>query len=260
MKATWSGFLRIGLVTIPVKLYPAVVKRAISFHLIHKDCGSRIKYLKFCPRCNKTLEDDEIVRAYFLDKDHYVVITDEELASLKLATSDTIEVKYFVDEREIAPIYYADAHYLLPEGEGGKEAFAIFYKAMQEKGKAALGQVIIRQREYPLLIKPYEGKFLASSLHFYQDVIRAEDLKVEIDEEKLDPRYLQLAGQLIDSLTEHFKPEELVDHYAEAVLKLVEAKARGEKFELKAAEEKAKVISLMEALKASLEKAEKKAA
>ncbi|WP_457756157.1 non-homologous end joining protein Ku [Thermodesulfatator indicus] len=260
MKASWSGFLRIGLVTIPVKLYPAVVKRAISFHLIHKDCGSRIKYLKYCPRCDRVLEDEEIVRAYFLDKDHYVVITDEELASLKLASTDTIEVKYFVDEKEVAPIYYADAHYLLPEGEGGKEAFAIFYKVMEEKGRAAVGQAVIRQREYPFLIKPYQGKFLASTLHYYQDVIKAEDLKVEIDEKKLDPRYLDLAARLVDSLTEPFKPEELVDNFAEAVLKLVEAKARGEKFELKAAEEKAKVISFMEALKASLEKAEKKAA
>ncbi len=260
MKATWSGFLRIGLVTIPVKLYPAVVKRAISFHMIHKDCGSRIKYLKYCPRCDKVLKDEEIVRAYFLDKDHYVVITDEELASLKLASTDTIEVKYFVDEKEIAPIYYADAHYLLPEGKGGEEAFAIFYRAMEEKGRAAVGQAIIRQREYPFLIKPYQGKFLASTLHFYQDVIKAEDLGIEIRREELDPRYLELAEKLIDSLTEHFKPEELIDHYAEAVLKLVEAKARGEKFELKAVEEKAKVVSLMEALKASLEKAEKKAA
>ena len=260
MKATWSGFLRIGLVTIPVKLYPAVVKRAISFHMIHRDCGSRIKYLKYCPRCDKVLSDEEIVRAYFLDKETYVVITDEELAGLKLASTDTIEVKYFVDEGEIAPIYYADAHYLMPEGKGGKEAFAIFYKAMEKTKKAALGQAIIRQREYPFLIKPYEGKFLAATLHFHQDVIRAEDLKADIREEELDPRYLELAEKLIESLTEHFKPEELVDHYAEAVLKLVEAKARGEKFELKAAEEKAKVVSLMEALKASLEKAEKKAA
>ena len=260
MKATWSGFLRIGLVTIPVKLYPAVVKRAVSFHMIHKDCGSRIKYLKYCPRCDKVLNEDEIVRAYFLDREHYVVITDEELARLKLASTDTIEVKYFVDEKEIAPIYYADAHYLLPEGKGGKEAFAVFYEAMKEKGRAAVGEAVIRQREYPFLIKPYEGKFLASTLHFHQDVIKAEDLKVDFSPEELDPRYLELASQLIDSLTEPFKPEELVDHYAEAVLKLVEAKARGEKFELKAAEEKAKVINLMEALKASLKEAEKKAA
>ncbi len=259
MKATWSGFIKIGLVTIPVKLYPAVVKRAISFHLIHKDCGSRIKYLKYCPRCDKVLEDEDIVRAYFLDKEHYVVITDEELASLKLASTDTIEVKSFVDEREIAPIYYADAHYLLPDGQGAEEAFAVFYKAMEETGRAALGEAVIRQREYPFLIKPYEGKFLAATLHFHQDVIRAEELKVDV-EGKADPRYLEMAKMLIDSLSEPFRPETLVDRYAEAVMKLVEAKARGEKFELKAAEEKAKVVSLMEALEASLKAAKKKAA
>ncbi len=259
MKATWSGFIKIGLVTIPVKLYPAVVKRAISFHLIHKDCGSRIKYLKYCPRCDKTLEDDEIVRAYFLDKEHYVVITDEELASLKLASTDTIEVKCFVDEREIAPIYYADAHYLLPDGQGAEEAFAVFYKAMEETGRAALGEAVIRQREYPFLIKPYEGKFLAATLHFHQDVIRAEDLRVDV-EGKADPKYLEMAKMLIESLSEPFRPETLVDRYAEAVMKLIEAKARGEKFELKAAEEKAKVVSFMEALEASLKEAKKKAA
>ena len=260
MKATWSGFLKIGLVTIPVKLYPAVVKRAISFHLIHAQCGSRIKYLKYCPRCDRTLKDEEIVKAYFLDKEHYVVITDEELAGLKLASSDTIEVQGFVDEREIAPVYYADAHYLLPEGKGAEEAFAVFYQAMERRGKVALGQAVIRQREYPFLIKPYEGKFLASTLHFHQDVIKADDLRATFPE-GLDKRYLELAEMLIESLSSKFEPEKLVDHYAEAVMKLVEAKARGEKFELKAAEEKAKVVSLMEALEASVKAAkEKKAA
>ena len=259
MKATWSGFIRIGLVTIPVKLYPAVVKRAISFHLIHKDCGSRIKYLKYCPRCDKVLQDEDIVRAYFLDKEHYVIITDEELASLKLASTDTIEIKSFVDEREIPPIYFADAHYLLPDGQGAEEAFSVFYKAMEETKRAALGEAVIRQREYPFLIKPYEGKFLASTLHFYQDVIRAEDLKVDV-ESKADPRYLEMAKMLIETLSGSFRPETLKDHYAEALLRLVEAKAKGEKFEFKAAEEKAKVVSLMEALEASLKAAKKKAA
>ncbi|NPB09107.1 MAG: Ku protein [Thermodesulfobacteria bacterium] len=259
MKATWSGFIRIGLVTIPVKLYPAVVKRAISFHLIHKDCGSRIKYLKYCPRCDKVLSDDDIVRAYFLDKEHYVVITDEELAKLKLASSDTIEVKSFVNEKEVAPIYFADAHYLLPDGEGAEEAFAVFYKAMEETGRAALGEAVIRQRQYPFLIKPYEGKFLASTLHFYRDVIRAEDLRVDV-EAKADPRYLEMAKMLIESLSEPFQPEKLVDHYAEALMKLIEAKARGEKFEPKAEEEKAKVVNLMEALEASIKAAKKEAA
>ncbi len=259
MKAIWSGSVKIGLVTIPVKLYPAVVKRALSFHLIHRDCGSRIRYLKYCPRCDKVLQDDEIVRAFFLDKEHYVVITDEELAKLKPASTDTIEVKSFVDPGEIPPVYFADAHYLLPEGKGAEEAFAVFYQAMEETGKVALGEAVIRHRTYPLLLKPYEGKFLTLSLHFQQDVIQAEALRVEV-EEKADPRYLEMAKMLIESMVEPFRPETLVDHYAEAVMKLVEAKAKGEKFEFKAAEEKAKVVSLMEALEASLKQAKRKAA
>ncbi len=258
MKAIWSGHLKIGLVTFPVKLYPAVVKRAISFHLIHKECGSRIRYRKYCPRCGRELRDEEIAKAFFLDKEHYVVITDEELARLKVAPSDTIEVKSFVDEAEIAPVYYADAHYLLPEGKNATEAFALFYEVMSRKGKAALARSVIRQREYPLLLKPYQGKFLASTLHFYQDVLKAEDLKAEFPKD-LDPRYLELADRLVETLSAPFRPEELVDHYAQAVLALVEAKARGEKYELKAAEEKAQVINLMEALEASI-KASKKAA
>ena len=259
MKAIWSGAIKIGLVTIPVKLYPAVVKRAISFHLIHKKCGSRIRYLKYCPRCDQVLQDEEIVRAYFLDKEHYVVITDEELAQLKLTSTNTIEVKSFVDEREIAPIYFADAHYLLPDGPSAEEAFAVFYKAMEETGRAALGDAVIRQREYPFLIKPYQGKFLASTLHFYQDVIPAEELKIDV-EGKVDPRYLEMAKLLIKSLSEPFRPETLVDRYAEAVRQLIEAKTRGERFELKAAEEKAKVVNLMEALEKSLQATKKEAA
>ncbi len=258
MKAIWSGYLKIGLVTVPVKLYPAVVKRALSFHLIHKDCGSRIKYLKYCPKCDRPLKDDEIVKAYFLDKENYVVITDEELSRLKLASSDTIEVKSFVDQQEIPPVYYADAHYLLPEGKNAAEALALFYKVMEQKGKAALAWSVIRQREYPFLLRPYQGKFLASTLHFNQDVLKAEDLRMEFPE-SLDPRYLELADRLVETLSARFNPEELVDHYAQAVFKLVEAKARGERYEVKAAEEKARVINLMEALEASI-KASQKAA
>ncbi len=258
MKALWSGFLKIGLVTIPVRLYPAVIKRAISFHLVHKACGSRIKYLKYCPRCDKTLTDEEIARAYFLDKEHYVLVSDEELASLKQASSDTIEVEKFIDEKEVPQVYYADAYYLFPEGQNATEAFLLFYQAMLRKGKAALARSVIRQREYPFLLRPYQGKFLASTLHFYQDIIQAEDLQVDLSS-KLDPRYLELAEHLIETLSGNFDPQGLEDHYAQAVMKLVEAKVRGEKYEVKAAEEKIRVINLMEALEASI-KASKQAA
>ncbi|QJA06411.1 Ku protein [Thermosulfurimonas marina] len=258
MKALWSGVLKIGLVTIPVKLYQAVVKRSLSFHLVHKGCGSRINYLKYCPRCGRTLEDEEIQRAYFLDKEHFVIIEDEELENLRPASTKTLEIRSFVKPEEVPPIYYGDPYYLLPDGEGAREAFEVFYLAMERRGRAALGSAVIRQREHPFLLRPYEGKLLAASLHFQHEVVAAEELGLTLEEEKVDPRYLRLAEELVESFTEPFRPETLVDHYTQALLELIEAKAKGERYEVRPEEERAKVISFMEALEASLREADRR--
>jgi len=258
MKALWSGVLKIGLVTIPIKLYQAVVKRPLSFHLVHRSCGSRVSYLKYCPRCGRTLKDEEIQRAYFLDKEHFVVIEEEELERLRPASSKTLEVRCFVKPEEIPPVYYGDPYYLLPEGQGAQEAFEVFYLAMRRRGCAALGSAVIRQKEHPFLLQPYEGKFLATSLHFQHEVVAAPELGVRVEEDRLDPRYLKLAEEVVESFSEPFQPETLVDHYTQALLELIEAKAKGERYEARVEEEKAKVISFMEALEASLREAHRR--
>ena len=250
MRAIWSGVLRISLVTIPIKLYQAVSKKDLSFHLVHRKCGTRIRYEKVCPRCGRPVSDEEIIRAWPLDREHYVFISDEELESLRLSSSGAIEIKGFIPPRSVPPLFYADWHYLAPDGPAAEEALALFYRAMEETGRAALGEAIIRNRQRPFLIKPYEGKFLVCTLHFRDEVLAAEGLRLSGLKE-LDPQGLSLAKTIVENLSLDFDPQTLVDHYREAVMALIEAKARGEAVEIRPEKEKARVVSLMEALKRS---------
>ncbi|WP_456433843.1 non-homologous end joining protein Ku [Thermosulfuriphilus sp.] len=256
MRAIWSGVLKISLVTIPVKLYQAVIKKGLTFHLVHKVCGTRIRYEKVCPNCDRAVADEEIARAWPLDNEHYIIITDEELEELRLGSSEAIEVKGFLRPEEIPPAFYADSHYLVPDGSTAGQAFALFYRAMEESGRAALATAIIRHKERPLIIKPYQGKFLTSTLHFKDEVIPAEDLAINL--EQGDEKGLYLAKTIVENLSIDFDPETLVDHYRESVLALIEAKARGEALKPRPEREKAKVISLMEALRQSAEETARK--
>jgi DNA end-binding protein Ku len=260
MRTIWKGYLKVSMVTIPIKMFNATTtKRPINFNLLHEKCHTRVRQQNVCPNCEKTLSRDEIIRGYRYGKDMYVIVTDEDLEKAKKESTDVVEVLKFVDESQIDPVYYSDAYYLAPDGKIGFEPFALFLKALAATKKAALGKVVLRNREYMFSIKPHDGAMIAYALR-HQEEIQAVD-KIEereaTQEIKIDKQSMSMAKTIIQNLSGDFKPQEFVDEYTQTLMEIIKARAEGEEIEVAAEEEKEKVINLMDALKESVEKTQR---
>jgi DNA end-binding protein Ku len=256
LRSIWNGVLSFGLVSIPVKVYPAVEEKEISFRLLHRDCHTPIVYARRCPSCGKDLDPEEIVRGYEYARGQFVVLTQEELDSLPLPTTKTIEISDFVRLEEIDPIYFSRPYYLAPQ-EAGKKAFALLHRAMADAGKAALAKVALRQRESLVCVRVYGKGFLLETM-LYADEIRRLEFLPELDyPQELDPRELAMAGKLVDTLSAPFDPTRYRDDYRNALEELISNKITGREVVAAPAPPPEKVVDLMEALKASIERAEK---
>jgi DNA end-binding protein Ku len=256
MKTIWKGHLKISLVSIPIKMYNAATRgTTIRFHMLHEECNSRIKQQKYCPRCDRVVDNDEIVKGYPYGKDMYVVVTDEEIEKAQKETTDYIEVVKFVDKGDIPAIYFFDSHYLVPDGKVGAESFAVFHKAMKDLGKSAVAKVVLRNKEHLLAVVPYDGSLTAYTLHYpeeIQDLKGLEELK-EVGKVEVSEDNLEMAEKLIENLSGPFAPEEYADEYAERLKEIVRAKAEGEEVKVAPEVEKGKVVNLMDALEKSVQ-------
>ncbi len=254
MKAIWKGYLKCSLVTIPIKMYNAIAKSSLQFHLYHQECGSPIRQEMICPVHQRRLAPDEVVRGYQYGKDLHVVITDEDLRRARQESSDTIEVLKFVDASQIDPIYYTEAHYLAPDGQAGAEAFALFLRALQESGKTALAKVIMHNREHLVNLRPHQGVFAAFTLHYPEEIKAVQEIeeagwaaKIQVDEGNLT-----MARAIVAHLSGDFIPEQYRDEYSRTLMDLIKAKAEGKELKAEPKAERRKVINLMEALKRSV--------
>jgi DNA end-binding protein Ku len=254
MKAIWKGYLKCSLVTIPIKMYNAISPSALQFHLYHRDCGSRIRQEMVCPVHQRPLAPDEVVRGYQYGKDLHVVITDEDLRRARRESSDTIEILKFVEARQIEPIYYSEVHYLAPDGQVGAEAFALFYRAMEESGKTALARAVIRQREHLFNLRPYGGAFAAFTLHYAEEIrpVREIEDAAGLAQVPVDQGNLQMARAIVEQLSGDFAPEQYHDEYSRTLQELIKAKAAGQELKAEPRVERRKVINLMEALERSV--------
>lgn len=261
MRTVWKGYLKIRMVTIPVKMYNATTRRRpIQFNQLHAECRTRIKEKKYCPHCDKDLSRDEIVKGYRYGEDAYVVLEEEDFEKARTESSDAIEVFKFVDRGRIAPIYYTNAHYLVPDGKAAVQTFALFYKALQDAGKNAMGKIVMRNKESLLTIGPHDGALTAYTLHYAEEVLDHRKVfdpaKITAAEDELDGESLDMAKALIDNLAGEFTPEAHEDHYTETLREIIEAKVEGEEVEVAPRKEEAKVTSMMDALKRSVEETE----
>jgi DNA end-binding protein Ku len=255
MKAIWKGYLRCSLVTIPVRMYNAIVKSSPQFHLYHRECGSPIRQEMVCPVHQRVLSSEEVVRGYSYGKDLHVVVSDEDLRRARKESSDTIEILKFVEARQIDPIYYAEAHYLAPDGQAGAEAFALFHLAMEESGKTALARAILRNREHLLNLRPHQGALIAFTLHYPEEIKDVREIEEADWTAKLqvDQGNLQMARDIVAHLSGDFTPARYRDEYSRVLLELIKAKAEGKELMVEPQVERRKVINLMEALKRSVE-------
>jgi DNA end-binding protein Ku len=249
-----SGTISFGLVSIPVKLYAAAVAGGVSFNLLHARCGSRIKQQQICPVCNVVVERGDLVRGYEFATDQYVRFTEDELKALEGEVSRIIDIAEFVPLARVDPIHFEKTYYLGPD-KGGEKAYRLLTEAMSETSRVALATFVMRGKESLVLIRPAGGGLMLHTMYFADEI---RDFG-EIDRgqsARIQEREVELARRLIDELSsDEFKPERYEDDYRKRVLKVVGEKIEGKEITAAAPrEEPAKVIDLMDALRASLEK------
>jgi len=257
MAARSIGTLTIsfGLVAIPVKLYSATeAARGISFNLLHKTCGSRLRQQYFCIKEDVPVSRDEMVKGYEFAKDQYVMFTPEELKTMEEAGTQTADINEFVPIAAIDPVYFDKAYYIAPD-KGGAKPYALFAKALRESKRCAVGRWAARGKQYIVMIRPVEDGLVMQQLMYAGEVRPIS----EIDIPHMDVRdaELKLAKQLIDQQTSAtFDPSQYTDEVTERIEKAVQQKVEGEEITMATAPEGggAQVIDLMEALRASLEK------
>ena len=254
----WSGNLRLSLVLIPVKMYPAVsAAEAISFRQIHAASGEPIKNVKGIQTAEgfEPVPDDEIMKGYEHIKGQHIIIRPEEIDELKLEAKHTIDMGRFVNEADIDVRYFEKPYYLLPDGESADEGYTVMREALAKTGKVAVGQVVMGGREHLVGIKAF-GKGLMLTILRYGDEVRPADPYFEKIGTTSDPEALTLAAKLIENETGAFEPETLADPYVAAVRELVQARVERRAPEIQLEREGSKapsVVNIMAALKESVQ-------
>src|SRR5271166_61983 len=251
MRPVWKGSIAFGLVNIPVRLYPATDSQSLASHMLYKKDLSRIRFQRVAESTGKEVSAEEIVRGYEVDKDQYVIISDDELANVAPEKSTGIEIQQFVNESEIPSLYFEKPYYLEPDKGAGK-AYALLREALAKTGKVGIAQFVMRNKESLCVLKPQGSGLVLNALRFASEIRPIEELSLP-SAEKLSQSEVSLATQLIAGMSGTFEPEKYRDTYTEEVQKLIEAKAKGQKIQAPAAKTpKSNVIDLVAALQESL--------
>lgn len=226
MHALWKGAVSFGLVHIPIKVYPATQRKDVSFNQLHQVCGSRIRYQRYCPHCQREVELGEIVRGYEYDKGRYVLVTDEELESVAAEGTRTIDIQQFVHLEEIDPIYFDKSYYLEP-ADGGHKPYHLLRAALQATGRIALARVVLRTKGSICCVRVRDDVLIMETM-FYPDEIRSpQGLEGLAARATPSDRELAMAVQLIENLSEPFDPDRYEDEHRQALLTLINEKIRG---------------------------------
>lgn len=255
----WKGVISFGMVSIPVRLYVATESHSVSFRQLCSEHMSPIRYKRWCQTGDHEVSYGDIVKGYEVSDDRYVVVSDEDLENLPLPTSKAIEITEFVPDNDIeGGLYFKSAYYVEPE-DSGRKPYELLKRALEDTNKVAVAKIALRDREHLCALQPSDGLMVMNTLHWPDEIRSTEGLKGVDGEVKVNPRELQMAKSLVESLSEDtFDPSRYQDDYHDALMKVVNAKIEGE--EVVAAPEpeaEPKVMDLMEALKASVEAAKK---
>ena len=227
MRAIWKGSIAFGLVHIPVNLYPATETQGISSNLLHKKDHSRIRYQRVSEATGKEVPAAEIVRGFEVERDNFVVISDDELKEAAPEKSAAIEIQEFVNESQIPTVYFEKPYYLEPDKGAGK-AYALLREALARSGKVGIAQFVLRNRESLCVLKPQDNGLTLNTLRFASEIRPMDELRLPVSE-KLAPNEVNLAMKLIEGMTADFDPAKYRDTYTEDVKKLIDAKAKGQK-------------------------------
>jgi DNA end-binding protein Ku len=253
VRPTWKGYLKVSLVNIPVKVYPATESSAaLSFNQLHGECRTRIQQKRWCPTCEREVANADLVKGYEFEKGQYVVLTDEDFDKVRPASTRVIELTQFADDKALDPIYIDRAYYLAPDGPVAADAFAVMREGMT--GKAGVGKLALYGREYLVAVRPQAAGMVMYTLHHAAEIrsidtideLRSVPTQVKADE-------LKLAKQVIGMFDKTFDISSYRDEYKEQLRKVIEAKIAGREVVAPEIEAPAKVVNLMDALRKSLD-------
>jgi DNA end-binding protein Ku len=259
-RPTWQGHLRLSLVTCPVALYTATNAAGdVHFNLINPKTNNRIRMITTDPETGP-VERSSLVKGYEVEKGQYVTLTDDEIRSVRLESTKTINIERFVDVEDIDRLYWNDPYFLVPDGKIAAEAYSVIREAMGQTGQIALGRVVLHTRERLLALEPRDKGIVAYSLRTRDEVRKPSEFFRDIPDVKADAGMVDIARKIIEQQQGPFDPSEFVDHYEAALKALIEEKLKGHKPKTVAAPKDTNVVDLMEALRQSLKGGGKAAA
>lgn len=254
-RSIWSGFLTFGLVSVPVGLYPATADQTIHFHQLHRGTSNRIRYKKVDEASGEEVDTADIVNGYDVGGGEYVVVTREELKDVAPGRSETIEISDFVDLDQIDPVFFRSTYYLAPRGKGAERAYALLRQAMRETAKVGVATLILRDKEYLAAVRPGDEVLILETMYFADEIREPGDEFDTLEDAAFDGRELEVAKQLVESLTVEWSPDTYQNSYRARVEDLIERKREGQAVVFTEERPTSNVIDLTAALEASLAQA-----
>jgi len=255
-RATWKGFLKVSLVNIPIKVFPATESSGtISFNQLHGECQTRIQQKRWCPKCDREVPQSEIAKGYEFAKGRYVVMQEEDFAKVSTPSTRVINLEQFTDESAIDPMYVDRAYYLAPDGQVAADAYAVMREGM--KGKVGIGKVALYGREYLVAIKVQQHGLVMYTLHHAAEIRTIDQIEeLEIVPRTVKPQELKLAKQVVEMFDGELNLKDYQDEYKEELRKIIDARVTGEEYVAADVEEPpTNVVDLMAALRKSLDAA-----
>jgi DNA end-binding protein Ku len=259
MRSIWKGHIRFLLVAIPIRVYNAIeASEKIQFNQLHREDFGPIGYDKRCKKCGQVVSNDEITKGYQYEKDRYALIEPEEIAKVKIKTTKAVDIVGFVDTNEIPTTFYDAPYYIGPDGPVAEKPYALLRQVLKDTGKVGLAKVVLRDREDLVAVFPLADGIVLQKLRYPAEIRKIEDVP-ELDKaQKLDKKELALATSLVEQMVTSFADVDTIDHYHEALRKLIDSKIKGKKVTEFEKEEEIPRLDIMTALKKSLQASARK--
>jgi DNA end-binding protein Ku len=249
-RSIWNGTITFGLVNVPIKLYTATESKTVHFSEVHVKDGAKIEHRRYCPKEDKEIDYDDVVKGYEVSADSYVVLEKDEIKAAAGDRGKVVHLEEFVSAADIDPVFYEKTYYA--GSREAEDAYRLLHEALKTSERAGIGRFTFHDREYLVAVRALDDVIALHTLRFHDEVVDADDLELDLSRAKPRPKEVKMAARLVDSLEEDFEPAAYEDSYREAVLDLIKRKGRGEEIDLVAEEEPEQGDDLAAALQASL--------
>lgn len=249
--STWDGVLSFGLLTIPIRLFPAARSERTYLHQLHNKCHTRLKQPLFCPTCNRIVDRSEVIKGYEFEDGQYVLVEKDDIKKITPKSGMVMEILAFVKQDQIDPVYFDSSYVALPDKDAEKP-YQVLLKALEDTHRIGIAQVTMHQREYTVFIRPRDHGITIHTMYFQNEIRDVPGYGEKPKDLHIKPQEVKLAEQLIESLSEDFKPQKYHDTFQEHLRELVQTKQKSKIVAERSAPQKGKVINMMDALKKSL--------